>query len=108
MNYANVVVHTSHSLCKDIMSQPITNADILDTIRRLRTYMSTLDNCHQVLGNIIYIGDAQISDTVTNLLPKIIGTTKEISVALKLIENSKSYRDMLKNFNMEDEAQTNE
>lgn len=83
----------------------ITDADILDTVRRLRTYMSTLDNCHQVLGNMVYIGDAQISNGVTTLLPKVINTSKEISITLKLIENSKSYRDMLKNFNMEEEEE---
>lgn len=64
--------------------------------------MSTLDNCHQVLGNMVYIGDGSISTAVTTLLPKVIGTSKEISITLKLIENSKSYRDMLKNFNMEE------
>lgn len=82
----------------------ITDADILDTVRRLRAYMSTLDNCHQVLGNMVYIGDAQISGTVTSLLPKVINTSKEISITLKLIENSKSYRDMLKNFNMDEDS----
>ncbi len=81
----------------------ITDADILDTVRRLRSYMSTLDNVHTVLGNMEYIGDASISGSVSGLLPKVINTSKEISITLKLIENSKSYRDMLKNYNMEDE-----
>lgn len=85
----------------------ITDADILDTVRRLRTYMSTLDNCHQVLGNMEYIGDAAISGNVRTLLPEVISTSKKISVTLKLIENSKSYRDMLKNFNMDDDLDEN-
>jgi hypothetical protein len=83
----------------------ITDADILDTVRRLRTYMSTLDNCHQVYSNMAYVGDAQISTTVQVLLPKIISVGKEISIALKLIENSKSYRDMVKNFNMNEDLE---
>lgn len=81
--------------------QNITDADLLDTVRKLRSYMSTLDNVHQVLGNMEYIGDGSISGSVTTLLPKVINTSKEISITLKLIENSKSYRDMLKNFNMD-------
>lgn len=81
----------------------ITDADILDTVRKLRSYMSTFDNVHQVLGNMEYIGDSTISGGVTALLPKVINMSKEISITLKLIENSKSYRDMLKNFNIDEE-----
>ncbi len=92
-------VHTS---CCHYNMNNITDADILDTVRKLRSYMSTLDNVHQIMSNMEYIGDATISGSVTALLPKVINTTKDISITLKLIENSKSYRDMLKNFNMDE------
>ncbi len=83
------------------MEHNITDADMLDTVRKLRSYMSTLDNVHQVLGNMEYIGDSAISGSVTTLLPQVINTGKQISITLKLIENSKNYRDMLKNYNMD-------
>ena len=83
------------------MEHNITDADMLDTVRKLRSYMSTLDNVHQVLGNMEYIGDSLISGSVTTLLPQVINSGKQISITLKLIENSKNYRDMLKNYNMD-------
>ena len=89
---------------KELKTANITDADVLDTVRRLRTYMSAIDNCHQVYSNMAYIGDAQISSAIQTLLPKIVSTGKEISITLKLIENSRSYRNMLRNFNMDEDA----
>jgi len=55
-----------------------------------------------VLDSLVYIGDAQISSGVSEVLPDIINTTKKISVILKLLENSRNYRDMVKHFNIGD------
>jgi hypothetical protein len=83
-------------------TQNMTDAEILEIVRRLRTYMSTYDNCFQTLSSVAYIGDAQISANVKILLPKIISTAKEISNTLKQIEGSRGYKDMLRHFNMEE------
>jgi hypothetical protein len=83
------------------MTENITDADILDIVRKLRTYTSLLDNCHCVLDSLSYVGNAQISEGVADVLPDIINTTQKISLVLKNIENSKNYRDMLKHFNRE-------
>jgi hypothetical protein len=87
------------------MAESITNADILDAVRRLRSYMSTLDNCHQVLENMKYIGDAAISSSIYALMPEVIDTSKKISATLKLIETGRQYRDMLKTYNMDEDDQ---
>jgi hypothetical protein len=87
---------------EETMTDTLTDADILDIVRKLRTYTSLLDNCHQVLDNLSYIGDIQISSSVSEVLPDIINTTKKISTVLKLLENSKNYKDMVKHFNTGD------
>jgi hypothetical protein len=102
MLYVTVDERIICSQYEENMTNTITDADILDIVRKLRTYTSSLDNCHQVLDSLVYIGDAQISSGVSEVLPDIINTTKKISVILKLLENSRNYRDMIKHFNIGD------
>jgi hypothetical protein len=85
---------------------PVSDAELLDTVRRLRTYMTTIDSCHMVFSKGSEIGDSVIESSITTLLPELFKTGQKISQTLKLIENSKSYRDMLRKFNMkEDEGE---
>lgn len=81
----------------------ISDADILDIVRRLRAYMTALDNSHLVLNGLAGIEDAAIRTSVEDALPDTLAASRKISVTLKLIENSKSYRDMLKKFNIKEE-----
>lgn len=80
----------------------ISDAELLDTVRRLRTYMTTIDGCHVVFGKMPNIGDATILSGISSLLPELFKTGQKISQNLKLIENSKQYRDLLRKFHMED------
>jgi hypothetical protein len=81
----------------------ISDAEILDIVRRLRSYMTTLDNCHLVINGLTNIDDTVICANVEELLPELLSTNKKVSSTLKLIENSKAYRDMLKKFNLKEE-----
>lgn len=81
----------------------VTDAEILDTVRRLRSYMITLDNCHLVINGLSNIEDKTICTSIENILPDIIATSKKISVILKTVETSRLYRNMLKNFNMNEQ-----
>lgn len=81
----------------------VSDAEILDTVRKLRQYVTSMDNSYTVMDRLIKIDDAQIQDTLKNVMPKISSVAKEISVTLKSIENSRPYRDMVRKFNIEDE-----
>lgn len=83
----------------------VTDADILDIVRRLRTYMMTLDNCHLVLNGLANIEDEAIAREVEDVLPGIQTTALRVSKVLKSVEASKGYRDMLKKFNMKEETE---
>ena len=85
----------------------ISDADLLDTVRRLRTYMTTIDSCHMVFSKGSEIGDSMIESSITTLLPELFKTGQKVSQTLKLIENSKLYRDMLRKFNMKEDEDDN-
>lgn len=86
----------------------LTNAEMLDIVRRMRTYMSALDNCHLLVNGLSDIDDATIKTNVSALLPDMFSLNKRISTALKLIENSKGYREMLKSFNIKEDEREEE
>lgn len=89
------------TVLKEAMTS-ISDAEILDVVRRLRSYMSVLDNCHLVGNGLLKINDTSIKSSIEVLLPELLAVSKKTSVTLKLIENSKFYRDMVKKFNLED------
>lgn len=80
----------------------ITHAELLDVVRRLRSYVATIDNIHQVFYIVNDIDDTTIRDNATKLLADIPAFNTRVSKLLKQIEASKQYRDMAKKFNMED------
>jgi len=80
----------------------IDDAELLDTTRRLRQYMVTLDSCHVALGKISNDDDKQLADAIIPLLPDIIKTSMRISHVLKIVENSRHYKDMLRKYNIKD------
>lgn len=82
----------------------ITDAELLDVVRRLRTYMTTIDSCHMVFTKGVDVGDPTVTTNVNTLLPEIHKTGQKISQTLKIIENSKRYRDMLRKFNMKEDT----
>ena len=82
---------------------PLTNAELLDIVRRLRNYMSTIDNIHTTLNSVLQIDDVTISTKTSALLSTVAGTNAQIAQLLRQIEASKSYRDMAKKFNIKEE-----
>jgi hypothetical protein len=81
----------------------LSDAEILDVVRRIRTYLATMDNCHLVLGLAQNIDDKNIVDQVTKLAPDLINVGGRMSQVLRQIETSKPYREMLKKFNIKEE-----
>lgn len=76
------------------------DAELLDTVRKLRIYMATFDNCHMVLTRAVEITP---NESMSGILPDLRESAKKISDLLKNIEASKEYRDMMKKYNMKDE-----
>ena len=89
------------STLKEVMMS-ISDAEILDVVRRLRQYVTTLDNCHLVLDKLSKINDESIKTNVKALIPELIIAGSKTATTLKNIEASKSYRDMLKKFHIDD------
>lgn len=81
----------------------LSNAELLDAVRRLRTYMITLDNVHHVLTQTEGMDDDAVADMATSLLVEAPATNAKISLILRTIEATKQYRDMLKTYNLKDE-----
>ena len=79
----------------------ISDAELLDVVRRLRTYMITIDGTHIVFNKGLAIGDQNIESSIGSLLPELSKTGQKISQTLKLIENSKQYRDLIRKFHLE-------
>lgn len=86
----------------------LTDAELLNIVRVLRLHMASMDNCHTAIENLNRISEEQISTTAKLFSNEIRETNLKISKLLKLVEGSKSYRDMLKNFNMKEEPTKNE
>lgn len=82
---------------------PLSDPDLLDVVRRLRQYMSSLDNTQAVLESLSNIDDKQVVDATFTLIPRIVNITDDISSTLKIVEGSRQYREMAKKFNLEDE-----
>lgn len=86
----------------------IPDSDLLDVVRRLRSYMSTMDNVHNTLNMAQEIEDDQIRRDSKSLLLDIPTLNTRVSTLLRTIESSRSYRDMIKKFNMKQEQETEE
>jgi len=82
---------------------PLSDPDLLDVVRKLRQYMSSLDNTHAVLDALQNIEDKQVVDATFSIIPKVSNVASDISAALKVIEGCKQYRDLLRKYSLEDE-----
>ena len=81
----------------------LSNSELLDAVRRLRSYMSTLDNIHCVLSSVKNMDDVNITAAANDLLSIVPDINMKVSKLLRLIESSRSYRDMAKQFRMTNE-----
>lgn len=80
---------------------PISDADLLDAVRRLRSYMSTMDNVHGVLNMVQDMDDQAIVKPIQSLIIDVPPVNLRIAHTLRAIENSRQYRDMTKKFNLQ-------
>ena len=83
----------------------IENSDLLDVVRKLRTYMSQTDGLHKSIETLDTFDDKSVRDELNPTLQSVYSLGKNLSVVLKHIENSKQFREMLKSYNMEQEEE---
>lgn len=81
----------------------LSDADLLDIVRRLRSYMSATDNVHNTLNMAQDIDDPTVIKQIQSLLVDIPPVTLRCAQALRGIEATRQYRDMTKKFNITDE-----
>jgi hypothetical protein len=84
---------------------PLNDADMLHLTRMLRQYMSVLDNTNFLTTTLAEVDDLDIRKHMSDAVPNITQSAMKISQLLKLIESSKQYRTMVKNFNMEEDEE---
>lgn len=77
----------------------ITDAELLDIVRRLRTYVSSMDNVHHILTTIGKFDDVVPMD-ITPLTTDISNINARVIKLLKAIESSRAYKDMVVKFTM--------
>lgn len=81
----------------------LSDADLLDIVRRMRTYMATVDNIHSVLNIAQDVDDPVIVKQIQTLLVDIPPINLKVAQVLRAIEACRPYRDMIKKFNIKEE-----
>jgi hypothetical protein len=80
---------------------PIEDADLLDFVRKLRSYLSVLDNSHLVIDKLSVADiDDQVRNTSSMLMPQLRLTTGMLADVLKYIENTRQYKSMARKYNL--------
>jgi len=80
---------------------PIEDADLLDFVRKLRSYLSVLDNSHLILDKLSVSDiDDLVRNTSKQLKPQLSLTTNMLADLLKYIENTRQYKSMVRKFNI--------
>ena len=78
---------------------PISDSELLDIVRRLRSYIATTDNVHYIANASRKLDDISLSTDIVELLSDIQKTNMRIIKLLRKIESDKQYRAMLKKYN---------
>jgi hypothetical protein len=86
----------------------LTDADLLDVVRRLRSYMSTMDNVDNTLNLAQDIDDPTIVKQVQALLVDIPPITLRCAHVLRAVEATKQYREMIKKYNLTEDDEDGE
>lgn len=81
------------------------DAELLDAVRRVRSYMITIDNVHHVLTKLQLMDDKVIVDQSMSLLGDAPDLNMRISLLLRSVESSKQYRAMIRKFNINEEEE---
>jgi hypothetical protein len=83
--------------------QSVSDAELLDVVRRLRQYLVTLDNCQFMSDQLSKIDDETVRNNISALVPGMTETSQKVNTLLKSIETSKPYRNMTRHFNLGEE-----
>ncbi len=83
----------------------ISDVDMIDVVRRLRTSLTTLDTCDWLVDKVKNLEDPVINTLSTEVYARINHASSTIAVLLKHLENSKVYRDILKKYRVKDEPE---
>jgi len=83
--------------------QSISDAELLDVVRRLRQYLVALDNCQFMSEQLSRIDDGIVRTNISTLIPTMTETSRMVNILLKNIEASKPYRNMTKHFNLKED-----
>ncbi len=75
----------------------VSDANLLDIVRRLRTYMSTLDNCHLAIIQTRELDDEMVEIADSTVESVRIAASK-ISNILKVIESTRQYKEMVRKY----------
>ena len=73
-------------------------ADMLDTVRRLRQNAASLDTCNWLLERTRDLNDPLLNTLIDEVYVRVNQGSQAIATLLKHIENNKAYRDIVKKY----------
>jgi hypothetical protein len=76
----------------------VSDADILDVVRKLRQYTNSLDNVHWLIAKIEAINDPQLSALANKVMLQVDEAGAQAANLLKHVEGNKTYRDIVKKY----------
>ena len=83
----------------------LNDVDMIDVVRRLRQQLSSLDTCDWLVDKVKHMEDPVISTLSSEVYARVNHASTTLAVLLKHVENSKSYRDILKKYKVKDDLE---
>lgn len=80
------------------------DVDMIDVIRRLRQQLATLDTCDWLVDKVKHVEDPVINTLSSEVYARINHASTTLSILLRHLENSKTYRDILKKYKIRDDV----
>jgi hypothetical protein len=84
----------------------MTNAndvDMIDVVRRLRQQLAMLDTCDWLVDKVKHMEDPVVNTLSSEVYARVNHASSTLSVLLKHLENSKTYRDILKKYKVKED-----
>jgi cell fate (sporulation/competence/biofilm development) regulator YmcA (YheA/YmcA/DUF963 family) len=79
----------------------VTETDVIDMVKRLRTHINALDNIHWLASKLEYIQDEAVQKSILNTMSAADSSANVAAELLRDIENSDTYRDILLKYTTE-------
>jgi hypothetical protein len=80
------------------------DVDMIDMVRRLRQQLSVLDTCDWLIDRVKYFEDPAVTALSDEVHARVNHASSTMSVLLKHIENSRSYREIIKKYKIKPET----